>query len=95
MTINTNELLERLLETDGVEKVHVETTITVTHRQESTSEVDDVYNPIRERVIDESQFKTIASKFGWNHIGTVDVPNDFELRDRFTHRVNIEGESDE
>jgi predicted nucleotidyltransferase len=81
---NVNELVEQLNEIDGVEKVHVKTEVTVTHKKESTGEVDDAFNTIREPIVSEGKFQKVANDFGWNYLGTIDVVRDFHLRDRFT-----------
>lgn len=85
-----NDFVNELLATDGIETVDLEIKINVTHRQVHTGEVDDVFNPIRERKVTEEQFEKLATKYGVHYSGTIDVRGDYLLIDKFTERRTVE-----
>lgn len=91
----SDDLVAELLELDGVEKVRIETTVTVTHRKRTTGETDESFHEIREPIVPTQTFESIAKRFGWRHHGTIDVMGDYRLRDRFTHSRIVTGDDDE
>jgi len=84
------DLIDKLLELDGVTKIHVETKVTVTHSMRNTGEMDENYQEIRESVVPDGTFLDIAQEYGWSHDGTVDVVGDFRLKDRFRKHETID-----
>lgn len=83
----TDDITDTLLDMDGVEEIHVETKITVTHRKEHTGES---FQDIPEQVVSDEEFESIAQEFGWDYHGTIDVVGDFYLRDKFSNRYTEE-----
>lgn len=88
----TDDLIDTLLDLDGIEEVRVETSIYVTHSLRNTGETDESFQEIRKRIISEDKFQKIADEFGLRHHGTIDVLGDYHLKDRFSHKYTIENE---
>lgn len=88
----SNAFIDELLAHDGVTEIHVETTVTVTHQLRNTGETDESFQEIRERVISEDEFESLADEFDYRYHGTIDVLSDYHLRDRFTRRRTFSDE---
>jgi len=90
MTDETNtDLIDALLELDGVTKVHVETRVTVTHSKRNMGVAEKFHQEKRERVVPDDTFSEIAQEHGWSHDGTIDVVGDFRLKDRFRNHETL------
>lgn len=90
----SEELIETLLDFDGVTEIRVEKTMTVTHRKEPTGEIDKLFQEVREPVISEEDFEEIADMNDINYLGTVDVVGDYYLKDRFTSIKTFEDDDE-
>lgn len=91
----SDALVENLLDLDGVESVHIEKTINVTHKKTATGEIDESFNEVREQVVSEGKFQSLANGFGWDYYGTVDVIGDYHLKDRFAQRKRVDADNEE
>lgn len=91
----SDTLVKSLLDLDGVESVHVEKTINVTHKKTATGEIDESFNEVREQVVSEGKFQSLANDLGWDYHGTVDVIGDYHLKDRFAQRETVDVDNEE
>lgn len=88
-------LVDELLELDGVEDVHIEKVVNVTHKKEATGERDEHFNHVRKRIVSEDEFRSIADDLGWEYHGTIDVIGDYHLKDRFAQRGAFDADNEE
>jgi hypothetical protein len=89
------ELLNELEQQSGVLKANVKVEVTTTVRKVNTGEVDDCFNPIRERAVSEDTLQGIANGSDYRYHGCIDIVSDYRLRDRFTRSYSVELEQEE
>lgn len=90
ITEELQELIDRLIGTDGVESVSIRTSVDVTVKKKKTGELDNVFNPIRKRAVPEDELEVLSSDLSVNYLGVVDSMNDFHVKDRFRLSERIE-----
>lgn len=84
------EILERIREVEGITNVYLNLEVTVTHKKRNTGEYDRVGNPIREQVASDKELAEVAEDIdGLNHFGTIDVPSDYRVKDRYTFDTDV------
>jgi len=84
------ELLEKLITTDGVERVHVNVEVNPIIRKENTGESDKFHQTIRERTVPEDSISSTVEGTGWRHKGVVDSRGDFAVIDKISKSYNVE-----
>ena len=92
--LTVDKVTELLLKQDGITKVNVEVKLTATVRKQNTGETDEMYQPIRERVISEDEIATLVKDSNWSYSGTVDIVGDFQVRDRLRTQYNVEKQNE-
>lgn len=80
--MKTHELIDALLDTDGVESVEVKLRVEPVIRKNVVG-TDDRFREIRERAVSNAKIKEIGSE-SWSYRGTVDVIGDYRVRDSFS-----------
>jgi len=85
-------LANLLLTEESVAEVVINTTVEVNIKRVNTGEVDDVYNPIRERMVSEDEMKEIADLYEWEYLGEVDLKSDYRVTDKLQKRMRFEND---
>lgn len=89
MNMELDSLIQNIINKDGIEKAYIEIKINPIIKKQNTGEYDRVYNPIRERVIDEEEIQDLLNK-EWAYSSNIDSHGDYRTEDRLTRKFTIE-----
>jgi hypothetical protein len=93
--MDLNELLDTLIEQDGMTKAYVSIEVEPVVSKRNTGETDEHFQEIRERVASEDEIAALVATTEWSYDGTIDVMGDFYVRDRLRKSYTIESPTDQ
>jgi hypothetical protein len=81
--MNKKELIQELLQKDGVYEIHYRVEITPKINLTKTGETITGI-PIRERTVSKTEMRNMTSESSWMYFGEIAVSNDRTKKDRFS-----------